>query len=895
MALDAAMAGLLAVAGAHMLVWRAGMLPELGVAGWAFFVLEAIVFGWMMFTAFLLVGRTRPDRVAPDPDPEMTLDVLIPTAGEPMALLAATIAAAKAIRWPHNVIVCNDSYLAGKANWREVEALCEREGVHCLTRTTGPKGKAGNLNHALARIRSEAFLVIDADHQVVPDVAHQMLGWLRHPEVAFVCTPQEFAGSARDSLNPTDPVFYRAIQPARDRHGLAFSTGNGVLYRREAVVRIGGFSEWSLVEDLHSSIRLHDAGWSSVFHPRPVSVGLAPATAAEYAKQRLRWAVDSIRILRHDPPWRRSGLSLRAKAHYAHTLLTYFTTMLQVGFLLGPPAWILARASLVTGADWQAQAWHIFPWLAAVIVILVRWAGVRGAWRSVRLTMTFLPVLFWVAAWRVLSPIKLNRSGAVTAKSNQPRINGLVLAGLALPFGLLASMVWAVFDPRPGGSDLAMGWGALMVILAVGPLLQIGYRRFWPGVAQFSAIGLALAVTAGSVATARFGWDPPGYLYQSFRVDPALAQATIEVNELGDTVVVGPAVPPPDDHEMAKVDDEPMRVALAAADGVYVGFTSDPLPFDLAEADRWAAEVTEPQIVHWYQQWGSGESRFRGDWLAEVAADGRIPMVSWEAWAKPKGGFASATQELGELDRVVAGEHDDYIDEWAVAAAEYGHPILLRPFHEMNGYWYPWSVGVNGNTAEDYVGAWRHVVDRFRVAGADNVSFVWSINTLAGFEQGEGVEEYYPGDDYVDWVATSGFNWDDYDPEWSSWVTAEWVFGPTYEVLAQFDKPVMFAEIGTGKNGGDEAQWVADGMEWFATLPELKAIVWFDRSYDGGVDFRLGPGQQAAVAAAVEAAGSPFAPALVTSDHPMTDGPSTLGSDEETPTAAPGPPVHSGE
>ena len=190
----------------------------------------------------------------------------------------------------------------------------------------------------------------------------------------------------------------------------------------------------------------------------------------------------------------------------------------------------------------------------------------------------------------------------------------------------------------------------------------------------------------------------------------------------------------------------------------------------------------------------------------------------------------------------------------------------------MNGFWYPWSVGVNGNTAEDYIAGWRHVVDRFRLAGADNVSFVWSINTLASFEQGEGVEALYPGDDYVDWVATSGFNWDDYDPEWSSWVTAEWVFGDTYDVLASFGKPVMFAEIGSGTNGGDEEAWVTDAVEWFAGLPELGAIVWFDRSYDGGIDFRLLPGQQEALSDGL-ADDATFAPPLHLVDHrgPTTD------------------------
>jgi cellulose synthase (UDP-forming) len=809
--------------------------------------------------------------VAPAPDPGTTLDVLIPVAGEPLALVAATIATAKAIRWPHNVIVCNDNLISGKGDWQAVEALCRREGVYCLTRTTGARGKAGNLNHALRRIRADAVLVIDADHQVVPHVAQELLGWLRHEDVAFVCTPQEFVDSARDALNPTDSVFYRGVQAARDRRGLAFSTGNGALYRREALVRIGGFSEWTVVEDLHTSIRLHAAGWSSVFHPRPVSVGLAPRTAAEYGRQRLRWATDSLRILRFDPPWRRRDLSRWAKLHYSHTVLSHLVAMCQLGFLLGPPAWIVGRLSLMTDASWQDQALHIGPWLIALATVLVWWGGARGAFRSIRLATAFLPAVFWAAAWRTLS--RRSGGGTVTVKANQPRFSPLVGVALILPLGLVATLVWGLFDPRAGGSDLSMGWAALLTVISIGPMLQLGYRRFWPGLAQAVVVVSSVALAAGSVATARFGWDAPGGLYQSFRADPATASASVEANELGGTVVVGPAVPPPSERErtgaMRPVGDLPRPatdaplVSLAAAEGIYVGFTSDALPFDLSDVDRWATATTEPQIVHWYQQWGSGESRFRGDWLAEVAASGRIPMISWEAWAKPDGSFRSPDQDLGNMADIAAGVHDDYIDAWAEASAAYGDPILLRPFHEMNGFWYPWSVGVNDNTAADYVAGWRHVVDRFERAGAHNVSFVWSVNTLSSFEAGRGIESYYPGDDYVDWVATSGFNWDDYDPAWSSWVTAEWVFADTYEVLAGFGKPVMFAEIGTGKNGGDEAAWVADAMDWFASLPELGAIVWFDRSYDGGVDFRLGTGQRAAVATAAEASDSRYLPDLV--------------------------------
>jgi len=863
----------LVLTGGNLLAWRFGMLGRVGPAGWALFGLEALSVAWLVVTGLVFAGRASPRQPVPSPDPTTTLDVFIPVAGEPTEMVAATIAAAKAIRWPVNIVVCNDGYVAERDNWEEIENLCRREGVYCVTRLDGPRGKAANLNSALAWSRADAVLTIDADHQVVPDVAQQLLGYLRHEEIAFVATPQEFHGSRRDALNPTEPVFYRATQPARDRHGLAFSTGNGVLYRREALVRIGGFSEWSLVEDLHTSIRLHAAGWRSAFHPRPVTIGLAPRTAAEYARQRLRWALDSLRILRHDPPWRRKGLTLRAKIHYTHTLVSYLAVMAQLAFVLGPPAYVVGRFSLLDDASWQDQALHVGPWMAAVVLTVGRWAGLRGALRSIRLSVAFLPVVFWAAAWRLVRAPETEQ-GTVTAKTNQSRLNRMVVAALLVPLALIGTIVWGVFDRRPGGSDLAMVWATLLAAAAVGPIVRFG-TRWWPFVARAVLVLSSVALTAGAVATTRFGWEPPPGLYQSFRVDAALADAVVEVNELGDTFLAGPAVVAEADEEPpadgVPVPEVPVRVALEPADdGIYLGYTSDALPYDLGDVDRWAEEVSSPQIVHWYQQWGSGDSRFRGDWAREVADSGRVPMISWEAWAKPEGSYRLAEQEMGNMADIAAGRYDDYIDSWAEAAAAHGQPILLRPFHEMNGYWYPWSVGVNGNTNESYVAGWRHVVERFRAAGADNVRFVWSINTLADFDQGRGVAKAYPGDDYVDWVATSGFNWDDY-ASWASWVTPQWVFADTYRLLQTFDKPIMFAEVGTGKNGGDEAAWVADAMRWFATLGDLKSVVWFDRSYDGSIDFRLGPGQQQAVADAVAAPDSPWSPPLTLREHPEID------------------------
>ncbi len=863
---------LLAGTGANLLVWRGQMLAEIGWAGRALFLLELLTVIWMVITAISVSGRSDARAEPPAPALSLTIDVLIPVAGESVPLLAQTINAAKAINWPSfRVVVCNDSKLAGKENWRSIELLCDRLGVDCLTRETGHPGKAGNLNYAMTRTDGDILLVVDADHRVSGQVARHLVGWFQHDDVAFVSTPQAFDDSRGDGLNPTEAMFYRAIQPSRDRHGLAFSTGNGVMYRREALTRIGGFSEWSIVEDLHTSIRLHDAGWRSVFHPRPVTTGLAPETAAEYARQRLRWATDSLRILRFDPPWRRHGLSARAKFFYTHTLVSYLVAIMQIGFLMGPAAWIFGRLSLLTDGTWQSQVRYIGPWLLAMAVALIWWSGVRATIRSVRLATAFQPGIFAVALWHLLRGH--STAGGTTNKASQPRFNRVLLAGFAGPVLLLSALTWGVFDQRSGGSDIAMGWAGALFVLAIGPLFTVK-GSWWPLLVKTGLAAAVIGVVGGAVATSRTGWQAPYGMYASMQPDPAALQIKIEHNEFGTEFVAGPAVPAPDFvrawglDPTDNSDDAVTQVSIAPAEGIYIGFTSDALPFDLEDVDRWERQIADPQIVHWYQQWGSGESRFRGDWLAEIAEAGRVPMVSWEAWAKPDGSFHSADQELGRMSEIADGAFDEYIDEWAVAAAEFGEPMLLRPFHEMNGYWYPWSVGTNGNTAEDYIAAWRHVVERFDNAGANNVSFVWSVNTLASFDEGRGIENYYPGDSYVDWVATSGFNWDDYDV-WASWLSAEEVFGETYDVLAGFDKPVMFAEIGTGTEGGDGAAWVEDAAQWFSTLPDLKATVWFDRSYDGSIDFRLGPDQRAALAGVLGDPNLSYRPELELTNHPL--------------------------
>jgi beta-mannanase len=120
------------------------------------------------------------------------------------------------------------------------------------------------------------------------------------------------------------------------------------------------------------------------------------------------------------------------------------------------------------------------------------------------------------------------------------------------------------------------------------------------------------------------------------------------------------------------------------------------------------------------------------------------------------------------------------------------------------------------------------------------VSWVWSINNLEG-RPGENsdISEFYPGPRWVDWVSTSGFNWGD-AYSWSSWRTADSLYGATYAALSAFGKPIMISEIGTTGSGGDPRAWIGQTLRTLRTsYPLLRAVVFYDDIDGGGLDFRL--------------------------------------------------------
>lgn len=305
------------------LVWRAGWTLALDV-WWVsvpllvFEVHAAIGLALFTFSLWDIDRRpathdasTIPGRVA----------VLVPTYNEGLEVLTPTIAAAVAMRLNHETWVLDDGARP------DVERLATELGARYLARPTHEHAKAGNLNHALGVIDADFIAVLDADHVASPDFLVRTLGYFDDPRLALVQTPQDFynvdsfehegggvnraaTDSARSERFHEQALFYRILQPGKNRWGGAFWCGTGAVVRVAALREVGGVATDTITEDIHTTIRLHRRGWRTAYHNEVLARGLAASDAATYQLQRHRWGTGAMQVLRKENPMIVAGLSL---------------------------------------------------------------------------------------------------------------------------------------------------------------------------------------------------------------------------------------------------------------------------------------------------------------------------------------------------------------------------------------------------------------------------------------------------------------------------------------------------------------------------------------------------------------------------------------------------------
>lgn len=263
--------------------------------------------------------------------------------------------------------------------------------------------------------------------------------------------------------------------------------------------------------------------------------------------------------------------------------------------------------------------------------------------------------------------------------------------------------------------------------------------------------------------------------------------------------------------------------AAAGTAGAHL-FGLSPLAVSTIPAERGEAAAVRHRLnlINLFVDFKTSASTFTSRW-ASASAGGAVPESTWMPCSFVVGCGSSATDDTFPLASIAAGAYDKYLTSVADAARAFGKPIVMRFAHEMNGSWYPWGSGVNGNTPAKYVAAWRHVVHVFLAAHATNVYWLWSPN-----KEGHSLSDWYPGNSYVSFVGVDGYN----GPQYShGWMTPAQVFGSSFAQFPSFTrKPVIIGEVGCVEGNssfpGSKAAWITAFVRYLAAQPRAAGFVW---------------------------------------------------------------------
>ena len=281
------------------LAWRTTIINEDAlVLSLVYFAAETLGF---VLGLTLIFSSWRYRHREPPPAPrDRSVDVFVTTYKESVELVRLTLIGAREIAYPHQTFLLDDG------NRPEMRALAAEIGVRYLARGDNLHAKAGNLNFGLAHSTGEFVMVFDADHIALPHALDTTLGFFREAAVAMVQTPQDYYNidafqyfNARNGgIWHDQSFFYQIAQACRDAFNGASCVGTSVLYRRSALDAIGGIPTETVTEDIHTSLKLHKAGFEVVYLNEPIAYGVAAADIRDYYRTRHRWAHGNIHALR---------------------------------------------------------------------------------------------------------------------------------------------------------------------------------------------------------------------------------------------------------------------------------------------------------------------------------------------------------------------------------------------------------------------------------------------------------------------------------------------------------------------------------------------------------------------------------------------------------------------
>ena len=307
-------------------------------------------------------------------------------------------------------------------------------------------------------------------------------------------------------------------------------------------------------------------------------------------------------------------------------------------------------------------------------------------------------------------------------------------------------------------------------------------------------------------------------------------------------------------HIYQNISSLPVKVGPPPK-GVYLSALTD---FGGAEDEVTSQKIIDfekligKKIVWAYfsNNWGSG-IKFPEAAVRAIHSVGVIPFIRM----MPRTVFTDGVADpVYTLQGFIDGKFDNDLKEWAIDAKRVGIPIMVEFGTEVNGNWFPWSGILNGGAKTDGYGdpklpdgperfrdAYRHIIDLFRKEGVKNIT--WCFHVYPPQETGVAEElhqpwnnmiNYYPGDNYIDWIGISDYGAFDRGTTWESFTS---ILDKTYPELSAISlkKPLAVFEFGVIEDPtqGNKTAWIQDALQSIVNVryPRIKAISYWNEEW----------------------------------------------------------------
>jgi cellulose synthase (UDP-forming) len=762
----------------------------------------------------------------PEGTPDFKVDVLTTYfPGEPYQMTITTLEAINNITYPHTTYLCDE------ANDPFLKSFCEENGIIHVTRDNRKDAKAGNINNTLENYATgDICVVLDPDHIPEPNFLDPILPHFLDPDIGFVQIVQSYYNTretlvARGAAEQTFQ-FYGPMMMTLNSYGTVNAIGANCVFRRKALDSIGGHAA-GLCEDMHTAMRLYSKNWKAVYIPEVLAKGLAPSNLTNFFKQQLKWSRGTFDLLFKVYPKIFKTLSRRQKLHFGILPLHYLAGVtILINFLIP----ILSLLFAIT--PWKGNIIDFFLVLLPVVVssVLIRTFIQKWVIEKKERGFHIIGGLLHINSWwiyligLVYTLIDKEVPYLPTPKENEWNTNyRIIIPNLSVAFISIIAVIYG-----------------LSIDLTPYSLIMAGFALFNAGIMLFG-IYLTNKVTNQN-RILRENMAPTGLLIL-WRIRKNFFKTAhttfVTTRKIAWPLLLGVLI-----FSMNyKVVNEKEKWESLEAPIFEKGINKYLGIFDPGEASGLTnirkvffmenQHDMDFDIISFYLAWNEESiHNFPHDDINATYNLNAIPMVTWEPWASTLPGEdipADLKNEKKVFKYIQEGYLDSYIRKFAAELSSFEKPLFLRFAHEFDNPQYPWSK-TGENTPEEFKAAWIHVYKIMQEEAAQNVIFVWNP-----WEEGE-MEEYFPGDDFVDWIGFTLLNYGPFNHDGKQH-SFEALYSRFHEKLKNISKkPVMLAEFGSVRLDPSQDKWVMDAMNTITTqYDEIAAVVLFNSEFDKNI------------------------------------------------------------